>query len=95
MGRPAHAPEPFHRRQVEAMAGYGTPETDIARVLGIDPKTLRRYYREELDTGQPTPALRVLPGEIRVLGGVAQHFASVRPDFLGSHPESRHPPLAE
>ena len=51
MGRPAHAPEPFHRRQVEAMAGYGIPETDIARVLGIDPKTLRKYYREELDTG--------------------------------------------
>jgi hypothetical protein len=51
MGRPAHAPEPFHRRQVEAMAGYGIPETDIARVLGIDPKTLRKHYREELDTG--------------------------------------------
>ena len=33
------------------MAGYGVPETDIARVLGIDPKTLRRHYREELDTG--------------------------------------------
>ncbi len=51
MGRPAHAPEPFHRRQVEAMAGYGIPEIDIARVLGIDPKTLRKHYREELDTG--------------------------------------------
>ena len=34
------------------MAGYGVPETDIARVLAIDPKTLRRHYREELDTGQ-------------------------------------------
>ena len=33
------------------MAGYGIPEIDIARVLGIDPKTLRKYYREELDTG--------------------------------------------
>ena len=51
MGHPSHAPEPFHRRQVEAMAGYGIPEADIARMLGIDPKTLRKYYREELDTG--------------------------------------------
>ena len=34
------------------MAGYGVPETDIARVLAIDPKTLRKHYREELDTGQ-------------------------------------------
>jgi len=39
------------RRQVEAMAGYGVPEADIALVLRIDPKTLRKYYRAELDTG--------------------------------------------
>ena len=51
MGRPAHLPEPSQRRQVEAMAGYGVPEADIARVLGIDPKTLRKHYRDELDTG--------------------------------------------
>ena len=52
MGRRAHRPEPFHRRQVDAMSGYGVPEEDIARVVGIDPKTLRKHYREELDTGQ-------------------------------------------
>ena len=51
MGRPAHLPGPSERRQVEAMAGYGVPEADIARVLGIDPKTLRKHYRDELDTG--------------------------------------------
>ena len=34
------------------MAGYGVPELSIARVVGIDPKTLRKHYREELDTGQ-------------------------------------------
>jgi hypothetical protein len=33
------------------MAGYGVPEADIARVVGIDPKTLRKHYRDELDTG--------------------------------------------
>jgi len=33
------------------MAGYGVPEADIALVLRIDPKTLRKYYRAELDTG--------------------------------------------
>lgn len=52
MGRRAHKPNPFHRRQVEAMAGYGVPELSIARVVGIDAKTLRKHYREELDTGQ-------------------------------------------
>ncbi len=40
------------RRQVEALAGFGMPEIDIARVVGIDPKTLRKHYRDELDTGQ-------------------------------------------
>ena len=40
MARPAHKPDPTIRRQVEAMAGYGVPETDIAGVIGIDPKTL-------------------------------------------------------
>jgi crotonobetainyl-CoA:carnitine CoA-transferase CaiB-like acyl-CoA transferase len=51
MGRRAHSPEPAGRRQVEAMSAYGVPEADIARVLGIDPKTLRKHYRDELDTG--------------------------------------------
>ena len=51
MGRRAHQPDPASRRQVEAMAGYGIPEADIACVLDIDPKTLRRHYRPELDKG--------------------------------------------
>ena len=34
------------------MAAYGIPETDISRVLSIDPKTLRKHYRDELDMGE-------------------------------------------
>jgi hypothetical protein len=52
MGRRAHIPDPAQRRQVEAMAAYGIPETDISRVLNIDPKTLRKHYRDELDLGE-------------------------------------------
>lgn len=52
MGRRAHKPEPAQRRQVEALAAYGIPEADISRVAGIDPKTLRKHYRDELDLGQ-------------------------------------------
>ena len=51
MGRRAHILDPAQRRQVEAMAAYGIPETDISRV-NIDPKTLRKHYREELDLGE-------------------------------------------
>ena len=52
MGRRAHKPDQGLRRQVEAMAAYGIPEPDIARVMHIDPKTLRKHYRDELDLGE-------------------------------------------
>jgi DNA-binding CsgD family transcriptional regulator len=48
MGQRPHEPVEFHGRQMEAMAAYGIAEVDIARVLGIDPKTLRKYCRQEL-----------------------------------------------
>lgn len=51
MSRPAHKPDAVMRRQVEAMVACGVPEADVARVIGIDPKTLRKHYRDELDTG--------------------------------------------
>jgi len=59
MGRRAHKPDQFHRRQVEAMAAFGVPELNIARVVGIDAKTLRKHYREELDTGQTKATAKV------------------------------------
>jgi hypothetical protein len=59
MGRRAHRPDPAGRRQVEALAGYGVPETDIAGVIGIDPKTLRRHYRDELKHGHVKANARV------------------------------------
>ncbi len=49
MARPAHQPDAFHRRQIEALAGYGVPEAEIAGMMAIDPKTLRQHYRHELD----------------------------------------------
>jgi len=41
------------------MAAFGVPEQDIARVIGIDGKTLRKHYREELDTGQTKATAKV------------------------------------
>lgn len=46
-----HKPTPENYKMVESMAGFGIPHLDIARVLGIDRKTLERQYRSELDTG--------------------------------------------
>ena len=44
-------PTPDQRRTVKTMAGFGVPHTDIATFLGIDAKTLRKHFREELDRG--------------------------------------------
>lgn len=59
MGRRAHRPDERDRRQVEALAAYGVPESDIARVVGIDPKTLRKHYRDELDLGATKATAKV------------------------------------
>ena len=59
MGRRAHCPDDSQRRQVEALAGYGIPEAEIAGVVGIDPKTLRKHYRNELDHGHTKANARV------------------------------------
>ena len=44
-------PTDEQRRTVKAMSGFGVPQPDIAVHLGIDPKTLRKHFREELDRG--------------------------------------------
>jgi len=36
MARRGHKPDPVNRRQVEALAGYGVPEAEIAALVGID-----------------------------------------------------------
>jgi hypothetical protein len=50
-GRPAFSPSEEQRRQVKAMAAYGVPQEDIATVLAIDAKTLRKHFWPDLQTG--------------------------------------------
>ena len=50
MSRNPHKPTDDLRKKVSGMYGVGIPQEDIARFLGVDEKTLRKYYREELDT---------------------------------------------
>lgn len=39
------------KREVELMAGYGIPQEDIARALGVSAPTLRRECKEQLAIG--------------------------------------------
>ena len=47
-----HKPDEKSREYVERMSSYGIPQEDISKVVGIDLKTLRKHYREELDTAE-------------------------------------------
>ena len=44
-------PTDEQRRAVKAFSGYGAPQDGIAAHLGIDAKTLRKHFRQELDRG--------------------------------------------
>jgi hypothetical protein len=49
-----HQPTAKSRKQIEEMAGYGLPHEQIGAIIGIDDKTLRKYYRADLDRGKAT-----------------------------------------
>jgi hypothetical protein len=44
-------PTDEQRKTVRAMSGFGIPHDDIAILLEIDPKTLRKHFRRGLDRG--------------------------------------------
>lgn len=50
-GRPAYVPEEKDRKQVLTMAGIGLTQDQIAKIMGISDETLRRNYKNELETG--------------------------------------------
>ncbi len=54
-----HKPNEKDRAMVEKMASFGIPQEDIAQVLGIESKTLRKHYRHELDTAKTLKTLKV------------------------------------
>lgn len=51
-GRPPHLATEDTRKQVYELSSVGTTYEDIAKVLGISPDTLTKYYRPELDRGR-------------------------------------------
>ncbi len=46
-----YEPTEEQRKTVRAMSGFGIPQPDIATLLEIDAKTLRKHFRRELDRG--------------------------------------------
>lgn len=52
MSRRPHEPTEDTMRQAEMLAQYGTPHEGIAAIIGIDDKTLRKYYADVLARGK-------------------------------------------
>src|SRR3954471_1324595 len=68
-GRPSFEPTQSQRQTVEAMAGCGVPEADIAVVIGVAPKTLRKHFRSELNTGHIEASAKVAGNLYRIATG--------------------------
>lgn len=49
VGQPPHEPTDITRDLVQIHVTVGTTQTQIAQILGIDMKTLRKWYRADLD----------------------------------------------
>jgi hypothetical protein len=49
--RPYHKPTDTTRTMVLAAVGMGLDQKSISALLDINPKTMRKFYRAELDTG--------------------------------------------
>jgi hypothetical protein len=50
-GRPPHVPTKDTQDLVESLSGFGIPQDEIAKLIGIDPKTLRAHYAEQIELG--------------------------------------------
>ena len=52
-------PSQEQRRMARAMAGLGLPQEQIALLLEIDAKTLRKHLRDELDRGMAEANVKI------------------------------------
>ncbi|MDX1124784.1 hypothetical protein GOL24_10760 [Sinorhizobium medicae] len=57
------------RRFVEALAGAGVPQAEIAAVLAITVPTLRKHYRKELNRGAVVVEARLICHLLRIASG--------------------------
>jgi hypothetical protein len=97
-----HVPTNEQRKQVEAMAGYGIPETDIARVIDVDPKTLRKNYPNELDLGHVKANAKVADNLFKIATGTGREavtaaifWLKVRAGWSEYAPSPLPPPLGK
>jgi hypothetical protein len=101
-GRPPYEPSDKDRRVVEMMAGWAMPEERIAKVLLIDPKTLRKHFGEELEVGHAKLEAQLAQNLLRTAQGhdrqslIATIFAlKSRFGWVEQQPPAREQPLGK
>jgi hypothetical protein len=101
-GRPAYQPTEKDRRIAEALAGWAIPQDRIARVIGIDPKTLRKHFPDELEAGSAKLEAQLAQNLLRIAQGnnrqalIATIFAlKARFGWVEASPPPREPPLGK
>ena len=53
MSKPLHQPTEKTRAEIVALRSYGVPIKEVAAYIGIDDKTLYKYYKDELESKLP------------------------------------------
>lgn len=101
-GRPPYQPSDKDRRIAEAMAGWAIPHERIARVIGIDAKTLRKHFGAELEVGSAKLEAQLAQNLLRIAQGndrqslIATIFAlKARFGWVETSPAPREPPLGK
>lgn len=84
MGRPSHQPTNETLAAVKALAAFGTPHQDIARHIGINQDTLRKYYRDELDLGSIEANAKVGQYLFKAASGAAIKDGATHADCIRS-----------
>ena len=78
-GRPPYQPNEKDRSTVRSMAPF-INQDDIARTIGISDDTLRKYYREELDSAKVRADAAVGQSLLmQAVGGVEQNWREAVP----------------
>lgn len=101
-GRPAYQPTDKDRRIAEALAGWAIPQERIARVIGVDPKTLRKHFGDELEIGSAKLEAQLAQNLLRIAQGpdrqalIATIFAlKARFGWMEAGPPPRDRPLGK
>jgi hypothetical protein len=73
--RSDHQPSPEMRKTIANMAGYGLDVLTISKLAGIDPTTIYRHYRHEMQTASAQKDLMVLQSAfLKAVGGPEQNW---------------------